>query len=84
MMGAMSRMGTISIPLAEMRDVSFGGGGLGGMMDDEEDEDDMNDMPCLNKVCVSFVIAVAVLCSLFHDSCCAVCQVDSGQQGHGD
>ena len=50
MMSAMSRMGTISIPLAEMRDVSFGGEGIGGLLDDEEEEDDMNALPCLNKV----------------------------------
>jgi hypothetical protein len=49
MTAAMSRVGTISIPLAEMRDVTFGGAGVGGLLDDEEDEDELNASPCLNK-----------------------------------
>lgn len=49
MSSALARVGTISIPLAEMRDVSFGGQGMGGLMQDDEDEDEENTMACLNK-----------------------------------
>jgi len=41
--------GTIAIPLAEIREIGFGGDGIGGTVNDEEDEDELNASPCLNK-----------------------------------
>ena len=41
--------GTIAIPLAEIKEISFGGEGIGGTVKDDEDEDELNVSPCLNK-----------------------------------
>ena len=49
MMSAMSKVGCVSIPLAELLDVSFGGVDGSGIEDDEDD-DEMTISPCLNKV----------------------------------